>query len=143
MTPEQIAAERERFIDAWMRSGKSYDLRFDHENRKFISWEVENHWWFSWMKRTEIAHAEKAELVAERDRLRDRVRELAELHLVHELRGIKKGSATDSAWWWRAASGNAGRFGLLALAESAGCWFDDDFKKVPLAEWRARMGGVG
>jgi hypothetical protein len=134
MTPEQ--GEAERFEDI-VRNETNGHLDRDDDG-KYIDCEVRDAWFF-WRKRAEIAIAERTELNAEIERLRERVRELAELHLIHGLRGIRKGSATNSLWWWR-TSNNPGPFGLRALAESAECWLDDDFKKVPLVEWKARAG---
>ena len=86
--------------------------------------------WSSWLARAEIAHAERAELVAERDRLRERVRELASEAL---MLWFDEESEHSAEFLWEFA--NESEPEIMQLAEEAGCWFDD--------EWRARQGGAG
>ena len=100
--------------------------------------------WSSWFWRAEIAHAEKAELLAERDRLLERVRELAKARIREIVsRDADSSFPLGSRGWCSVACGERSGAWLMQLAEEAGCWFDDEGNEVPLAEWRERMGGVG
>lgn len=140
MTPDEIAAERERF-DLWHQSRYGWtwdgdiapDMGEDERARAR---------WLSWLARAEIARVEQAELRAENERLRERVRFHARSKLKYYLSTEDVLIHLNSEKAWFMAQTSQAAF-LLELAEEAGCWFDDDGNEVPLAEWRARMGGAG
>jgi hypothetical protein len=144
MTPEEVEAERERF-DLWHQGRYGWtwdgdiapDMGEDERARAR---------WLSWLARAEIAHAEKAELVAENVKLRERARELAKGYLRVLLTLVcDRSKCTETTAWRSIKTPQPGSVSetLLQLAEEAGCWFDDDGNEVPLAEWRARQGGAG
>ncbi len=134
MTPEQIEAERKRFEATFKHlmdfsRGDDGEYRSNPTHAGFAGWQI----------RAEIAIAERAELLAENERLRERVKELSRDNLESILRDLRTGpdavSATE-AWGLRDS-------GLNRLAEEAGVWFDDDGNEWSLDKWRERMGGAG
>lgn len=141
MTRDEIAAERERFEDLF-HSRHQYE-QFDANG--MTRWD---HAKDGWNARAEIARAEQAELRAENERLRERVKELATGYLRTLLALVIDREVTTETKVWLALHPVTNVPGsiadtLLRLAEEAGVWFDDDGNEVPLAEWRARMGGAG
>lgn len=152
MTDEEVAAERNRFWEWRQRQPRGLGdseiwlarSEIAHAERAELLGKMEQ--WDAMVEaatRQAVAKivaekdAEKAELVAERDRLRDRVRELANLVLnTAVVEAINMGVSSKRFW-------SAQEAVYLELAEEAGCWFDDNGNEVPLAEWRARQGGVG
>lgn len=119
MNDQQIAAERERLEAEYSDPSVSHAPGY------------RNGWW----KRAAIAHAEQAELQAEIDRLRERVRELAKEKLIRwslETRGY------FSKFLWEFANKNGSE--VLQLAHEAGVWFDDDGNEVPLGVWKGMVG---
>lgn len=136
MTGEEVAAERERFVLAhkerhgWELDANGLPNWPSFETKKYDFWLV----------RAEIAHAEQAELVAERDRLRERVRELAKDRLQNIISHDADSSFPyGSSGLWSVACDERSGAWLMQLAEEAGVWFDDNGNEVPLDNWKARV----
>lgn len=79
MTRDEIAAERERCFDGQKQPENEY---YDGV-------------WYGWLSRTHIARAEQAELRAENERLRERVRELVALLREAVTAGLNPGGCID------------------------------------------------
>lgn len=132
MTPDEIEAERERFIST--RDSRRHPVRGFGD--QIVDPES-----CGWLSRAAIAHAEKAELQEEIDRLRERVRELAKerLHRIISDDADAMFPRGSRGWWALARDERSGAW-LLQLAHEAGCWFDDDGVEVDLNKWKGMVG---
>lgn len=146
MTPDEIAAERERFEKIAPHCGFPCPKPVAGVAYTFMptpfAYASTNDGWQLWMRRAEIARAEHAELRAENER----VRELAKGYLRVLLTLVCDRSRCTETTVWRSIKtpqpGSVSEM-LLKLAEEAGVWFDDGGDEVPIDKWRERMGGVG